>query len=129
MRKLYFLLLTVVLASSQLWAQPRTITGKVTNDAGNPVANATIQVKNSTVGTVTKENGTFSLSVPASARTLVISYVNMESQEVSIAGKSTFSVALKSSDKELQEAVVTGITRSRKSQFAGAANKIDAKEL
>ncbi|HSU28253.1 MAG TPA: SusC/RagA family TonB-linked outer membrane protein [Chitinophagaceae bacterium] len=128
MRKLYLLLLTIVLATTQLWAQ-KTITGKVWDENNNPVANATVQVIGTSIGTVTKADGTFTLSVPATARSLMVSFVNMESQEVSISGKTNFNVVMKSSEKELSEAVVTGINRVKKSQFVGAANKLDVKEI
>ena len=50
-------------------AQNRTITGTVNDQNGQPVANASVVVKGTTLGTVTNEVGTFSISVPASATT------------------------------------------------------------
>jgi hypothetical protein len=65
MRK-FLLLLGVVLLCIQLSAQQRTITGKITDEKGNPVPNASIVIKNTSSGTVSKEDGTFSLFVPPS---------------------------------------------------------------
>jgi FlaG/FlaF family flagellin (archaellin) len=63
MRKIVMMLMCIMLAASQLIAQTRTITGKVTDDKGAPVPNASITVKNSTVGTTWTwvADGTFTL--------------------------------------------------------------------
>jgi TonB-linked SusC/RagA family outer membrane protein len=127
MRKL-LLLMTVVLLSSQLWAQ-KTVTGKVTDDKGNPVANASVLVKGTKTGTTTNSFGIYKITVPSNSSVLVISSVDMEPQEVNIAGKSVVNITLKSAEKVLQEVVITGIGRQKRSQFAGAANKIETKDL
>src|SRR5678815_2515764 len=58
-------------------AQNRTITGQVVDDKGSGIANASVVVKGTSVGTITNANGSFSLSVPANARTIVVSYIGM----------------------------------------------------
>jgi len=67
MRKLLVALTAFLLLAGQLLAQ-KTVTGKVTDDKGNPVPNATVVVKGSRTGTVTKSDGSYSLTVPADAR-------------------------------------------------------------
>ena len=83
MRKLYLLLLGVVFAVAPALAQ-RTLTGKVTDEKGNPVANASVVVKGTTSGTTTKADGSYSLTLPANAQVLVISSVDMIAQEFNI---------------------------------------------
>ncbi len=61
MRKLFLLLCGIVFFATQALTQ-RTITGTVTDEKGNPVANASISVKGTTVGTTTKADGTYSLA-------------------------------------------------------------------
>ena len=75
MRKLYLLLLGVVFAVAPALAQ-RTLTGKVSDEKGNPVANASVVVKGTTSGTTTKADGTYSLSLPANAQVLVEAYTS-----------------------------------------------------
>lgn len=75
MRKLLVALTAVLLFSGQLLAQ-KTITGKVTDEKGDPIPNASVMVKGSTTGTVTSNDGTFSITLPANAKTLVFSSVN-----------------------------------------------------
>ena len=66
------------------WAQNKTITGKVTDEKGNPVQGASITVKGSKSGTTSNASGSFTLSVQSTATTLVVSYVGYGTQEVTI---------------------------------------------
>ncbi|MBL7768784.1 MAG: TonB-dependent receptor [Flavipsychrobacter sp.] len=108
MRKLVLLLLGIIMLNSQLLAQSRTVTGKVTDANGNPVANASVLVKGSTVGTTTGEDGNFSLTLPPNARVLVFSAIGSQSQEITIGNRGLFNISLTSEDKDLQEVVVVG---------------------
>lgn len=127
MRKILILLMLVVLGIGQLAAQTRTITGKVTDASGAPVPNASVIVKGTTVGTTTKADGTYSIPVLPNAKTLVISSIDMNPEEVTIGSKNTVDITLKSGDKALQEVVVTGYTREKKSQFTGSATVLSGK--
>ncbi len=129
MRKLLLMVLGVVIISGQLLAQQRTITGKVTDDSGSPVANASVLVKGTTVGTVTRGDGTYTLQVPESARTLVISSVGLAEREVTITGNTNYSTSLSATVSDLQEVVVTGYSRIKKSEYVGAASKIDKNQI
>src|SRR3712207_6585671 len=120
MRKL-LLLLGFVVSITQVLAQNRTITGKVTDPNGNPVANASILVKGTTLGTTSNIDGTFTLSVPARTRTLAISSVGYASQDVTVEGN-TVNVSLGAVAREIEEVVVTGYTREKKTNFVGAAS-------
>ncbi len=128
MRKLLALVAAFAFFSLNVWAQ-RTLTGKVTDENGAPLSNVSVVVKGSSTGTVTKTDGTFSLSVPAGARELEISSLGFAAQTIAIGSGSNYNVSLVSSTKDLNEVVVTGITRVRRSQFAGAASKIDARVI
>ena len=71
-------MLTGILMSVQfVLAQTKTISGKVTDESGTPIANVSVQVKGSNVGTVTRDDGSYSLSVNSDARTLVFSGVGL----------------------------------------------------
>lgn len=128
MRKLFLLLFGVVFFAASALAQ-RTISGKVTDEKGAAVANASVIVKGTTTGTTTKADGTFSLSIPANARVLVISSVDFLTQELNIGSQATFDVALKGEDKVMQEVVVVGYGTQQKKAFTGSASKVDAKEF
>lgn len=128
MRKLCTLLMCFLVAVTQLLAQNKTITGKVLDEKGAPVVNASVLIKGSTKGTTTAQDGSFTLSVPATAKTLVVSSVNFTTQEVSIKGGSV-SVTLQSSTSSLDEVVVVGYGTQQKKSFTGSASKIDTKEF
>ena len=104
MRKLYLLLLGVLLFVTSAWAQ-RTVTGKVTDDKGNPIPNVSVFVKGTNAGTTTKDDGTYTLVLPANAKTLVFSSVGMGTREIGITSESTISVALSPVDKSMDEAI------------------------
>ena len=72
MQKLLALLTACLLLSGQLLAQ-KNITGKVIDEKGNPIPNASVIVKGTSEGTSTLADGTFSLSVPANTKTHIIS--------------------------------------------------------
>ena len=115
MRKLLVLLTAILLFAGELLAQ-KTVTGKVTDDQGNPIPNASVTIKGTNSGTVTKEDGSYSLTVPANATALVFSSVDMGSQEVTIGSQTMINTSLKAEDKTMTEVVVTsfGIKRDRK---------------
>ncbi|QNA42915.1 SusC/RagA family TonB-linked outer membrane protein [Lacibacter sediminis] len=129
MRKFVCMLLALLLLQAQLWAQSKTISGKVTDDSGAPIANVSVQVKGSNVGTVTKEDGTYSLSVSNTAKTLIFSGVGLETVEVPIGSKSIINPTLRQSEKSLEEVVVVGYQTVRKRDVASAVSKIGAAEI
>lgn len=118
-----FLLLTVT------FGQGRTVTGKVTDEKGEPLPNVSIVVRGTNTGTATAADGTYSISVPANARVLVFSSVNMQTQEVSIGNKGIINVGLKVDDKQLGELIVTGYTTRKKTEFTGANTKVLSKQI
>ena len=110
-------------------AQNRTITGTVTDEKGNPVENASVLVKGTTIGTITKSKGIFLLNIPANAKTLVVSSVDMKPMEISIGSQTIIDVSLKSDDKSLQEVVVIGYEVKKKRDIAGATASTKGKDI
>jgi len=123
------LLLCVVFAVTQIAAQTHTIKGKVTDSKSNPVPNASVVVKGSAAGTTTDVSGNFSINVPATAKTLVISSLNFTSQEVSIGNKTSVTVSLVSSVQDLQEVVVVGYGTQKKTNVTGSVTTVKASEI
>src|SRR5664279_3765013 len=108
MRKFLFLLMAVTLAIGQIQAQQKTITGKVTDEKGDAVPNATVVIKGTTVATTTATDGTFSISVPQNARSLVVTSVSMGTSEIALTSSSNYNVVLSATAKSLEEVVVVG---------------------
>ncbi len=128
MRKLFLLLFGVVFFAVQAMAQ-RTITGKVTDEKGLPVANASVMVKGTTIGTNTKTDGTFSLPVSATAEIITVSAVGYLSHDMNIGTQTNMSFVLKGEERVMDEVVVVGYGTQQKKAFTGSASKVDAKEL
>ncbi len=105
MRKL-LLLLGIVLLCVQAFAQQRIITGKITDDKGNPLPNASILVKGTSSGTVSQSDGSFELKITRGTF-LVISSLGFEPATVGISDN--IAVKLKLDPNGLSEIVVTGV--------------------
>jgi TonB-dependent starch-binding outer membrane protein SusC len=130
MRKLFVVLASLFLLAGQVFAQNRTITGKVADAKGEPVPNASVVVKGSNVGTTTKADGSFTISVPATAKTLIISSVGFVPQEFAIGSRTSIDATLKAAeDKGLQEVIVVGYQQRRKIDEAGAISSIKGKDI
>ena len=108
----------------------RTVAGRVTNQAGEPIIGVTVVVKGTTVGTVTSLAGNFTLNVGENARTLVFSFLGMESKEVPIGNTSNFNVTLSEEAFAVDRVVVTalGIKRQEKA-LSYNVQTIDSDEL
>lgn len=108
----------------------RTVTGVVKDVNGKPVADASVVVKGTTIGTTTDSKGMFTLtSVPASAKILVVSSINFETTDVSI-GNGVVSVTLKASEDDLGEVVVTvPYGTVKRTAFTGSSNTVSASTI
>ena len=120
-RKLMLLLACLFVGISLVTAQTQKITGVVISEEdGQPVVGASVLVKGTTQGTITDVDGNFNLAnVPSSAKTLQISYIGMQTQEVII--KPTLKVILKADAQKLDEIVVTAMGISREKKALGYA--------
>ena len=130
MRKNVFLILSFCFTLGAVFAQnSQNITGKVIDEKGSPVANASVVVKGSNLGSTTDVSGVFILSVPASAKTIIISSLNYNTTEVSIQGKNAIVVSLKSLLESLQEVVVVGYGTQKKKDVTSAVVTIKGDKI
>jgi len=86
----------------------KVITGKVVDDKGIPLPGVSIKIKGTGTGTVTDVNGGFSINAADNA-TLVISYIGYDTQEVVVGSRSSLTITLLPSSKNLSEVVVTAL--------------------
>ncbi|MDD4158492.1 MAG: TonB-dependent receptor [Proteiniphilum sp.] len=107
----------------------KTVTGTIADKTGEMIIGATIIEKNNpSNGTVTDYEGKFALKVAPDA-VLEISYVGYMTEEVKVAGKNSLHVVLREDTKTLEELVVIGYGKLRKSDLTGAISSIDVDEL
>jgi TonB-linked SusC/RagA family outer membrane protein len=127
---LSFVLLTAFLIPSFVFAQTKTVTGKVTGSDGAPIAGVSIQEKGSKTGATTDADGSFSLSITKPNASLVISSLGYESQTISLGGRSSIQVTLSTSAaKELEQVVVIGYGTANKRDLTGSIVKVSGKEV
>ncbi len=134
MRKtqLLTLLLTLLLFAihQQSNAQARTITGIVSDEKNNPVQGAAVSVKGTNATTATNAKGAFSLSLPASAQTLAITYIGYETREIEIGSQTSFSVSLLPTSASLSNVVVTALgVEVKKDKLGYASSRVSAEQL
>ncbi len=129
MRKLFASLAALLLSSLAVFAQT-TVTGKVTDlNSKIPLSGASVVVKGTNIGTTTGLDGSFSITVPAKSKVLVVSYLGYSVQEVT-AKAGVIDVSLSTSDvKTLNEVVVTGYGSKIKKDLTGNIARIKGKEI
>lgn len=104
------------------------VSGKVLDEAGEPLIGVTVLEKGSSRGTVTDEAGSYALNAEAGA-TLVFSFVGFIAQEIPVASQSTINITLVQDALMLNEVVAVGYQTLRKSDLTGAVSSVKAKEL
>ena len=130
MRRTLLFMLGMLLISAQLLAQNRTVTGKITDDKGNAVPNASVIIKGTNLGTTTGADGTFSLSVPANSRSLIVSFVGMGEKEITLGTGNNYDVSLSTQSKnDLQEIVVVGYGTEKRADLTGVVTTVKAKDI
>lgn len=120
MKRILLVCLTAVFAfaSSELWAQERTVSGRVTSaEDGSGLPGVNVVVKGTTNGTVTDVNGNYSVSAPAQGGILVFTFIGLISQEIEIGTRNSVDVQMSQDVQQLSEVVVTafGIEKEKKS--------------
>ncbi len=131
MRKILFLLLSVIMCSAAAVAQ-RTVTGTVVSAADNePVIGATVLPlpAGSAQGTSTDIDGRFSLTVPQNCHTLQVSYVGMATQKVNIPADGKVKVSLVSEDTRLDDVIVVAYGTTKRSEYTGSASVVKADQI
>jgi len=120
--------LVALFALSTVSAQVRTVTGVVKDATGETIIAASVIVKGTSIGTVTNIDGAYRLEVPTSAKTLVFSYVGMQTQEVAITGN-VINVTMKDDAQMLDEVVAIGYGTVKRRDITGSVASVSADAL
>ncbi|MCW3087133.1 MAG: TonB-dependent receptor, partial [Sediminibacterium sp.] len=105
------------------------VTGRVLNAARQPLARVAILEKNTSNGTVTADDGSFSLNVASDQSILVVSFVGYKLQEIPVNGRSSVAINLLEEIKELNDVVVVGYGTQKKANLTGAVDQVTADAL
>ena len=104
--------------------QEQQVHGKVTGEDGEPIPGATVMVKGTAQGTITDNDGQYSLSdVPGDA-ILVFSFVGMKTQEIQIEGRSLINVRMTEESFGIEEVVAIGYGSQSKKEVTGAVTGV-----
>ncbi|MEI7981085.1 MAG: SusC/RagA family TonB-linked outer membrane protein [Bacteroidota bacterium] len=131
MKHFFTFALFMLLACLKLVAQNIQLSGSVTSsDDGSTLPGVTIRVEGTTIGTITDVNGSYQVTVPATAKTLIFSFVGYETETVKIGKEPIINLYLNPVAQQLNEVVVTalGIKRSEKS-IGYSIQEVKAREL
>ncbi|NQU53580.1 MAG: TonB-dependent receptor [Bacteroidetes bacterium] len=109
--------------------EKKSISGIVSGTDGIPIPGVSVIVQGTTVGVTTSIDGEFKLEVPSTAQTLVFSFVGMKAQEVSIAGKSIFSIIMQEETIGLEEVVAIGYGSLKKKDITGAVTSVRSSDF
>ncbi len=107
----------------------RSITGKVTDESGQGVQGATVQVKGTNIATVSDVSGNFTINSVNPGSVLIISFVGFQQKEITVGNQTSVSVSLSPSLSNLNEVVVTGYTAQRKKDITGSVAVVDVKAM
>ena len=123
------LMAVLVMGIGLATAQVQTVTGTVTSEEdGLPIVGASVTVKGTQQGTATDMDGHFTIAnVPASAKSIVVSYIGMDTQELHIT--KNMKIKMSSNSQSLDEVMVVAYGTAKKSSFTGAASTVKGDKI
>ncbi|MFT4093850.1 MAG: TonB-dependent receptor [Niabella sp.] len=115
---------------TNLFAQnPVTVTGKITDNSGQAVEGATIQVKGTQTFTQSGKDGNFQINVPAATSVLLITNVGYEDQQVTAGTQTKLAISLRPNSNSMNEVVVIGYGTARRKDVTGAVTSMSGKGI
>lgn len=119
-----WLLAMIVLLTTTVFSQSKTITGRVTDRDGNPLQSVSVLVKGSSTGTQTGATGEFSVQA-SKGQILVFSSTGFAEQQIAIGDAGTLTIVLQPSESTMDDIVVIGYGTQKKSKITGSVSKLD----
>ena len=118
MKKLTFLVSVMFFCLGTMMAQT-TVSGTITDDAGQTLIGASVLAKGTSVGTITDIDGKYTITLPAGVNTLIVSYVGYTETEIPVTGPGELNVSMASNSELIDEIVVTGLGIKRDKKALG----------
>ena len=107
----------------------RKLSGVVRDEKNEPLPGVSVVVKGTNMGTTTTQDGKFAIDAPDESRTLIFSFVGYLSREIEIGSQSVIDITLAVDDKTLEEVVVIGYNRVKKSDVTGSVTSVGSDEI
>jgi TonB-dependent starch-binding outer membrane protein SusC len=105
------------------------ITGKITEEKGQPLEGVSVLVKGTNLGTVTGKDGSFKLEVTNANAILIFSLIGYQSQEMALNNRTSIQLSLVSQSQSLNDVVVIGYGTQKKSSVTGAISSVKSSDL
>ena len=106
-----------------------TITGKVTDESGQPLPGVTVLVKGTPTTVNTSTNGNYTITAPEENSVLVFSSIGFETQEIRVGSRTAINVTLKSATSKLEETVIVAYGTQKKRDLTGSVSAISGESL
>lgn len=129
-RKTSYFLMFLLMQAGLLMAQERSITGTIQDaETGEPLTGVTVQLPGLTQGVISDFEGNYRITVPGSVDGLIFSYVGYQTDTIDIGKRSIVNVMLRVDLEELEEVVVVGYGKIRKSDLTGSVASVKSEDL
>ncbi len=109
--------------------EKKEISGKVTDDNGEPLPGVSVMVKGTMIGITSDIEGNFKFQAPKDSEVLVFSFIGMTTKEVAIGANNIFNVELSSSVESIDEVIVVAYGTTKRASFTGSASVVKAEAI
>lgn len=121
-------LVCLLLMTTSLFAQEKTVTGTVTDSTNEPLIGASVVIQGTSNGTITDIDGKYSITASPD-NVLEFSYVGMVKQDVTVGSQHVINIQLKEDSQMLAETVVIGYGSAKKRDLTGSITNIKGAEI
>ena len=127
--KKVFSLLMLLLSFTVLFAQEKSVSGRVTDENSEALPGVNVVVDGTTTGTITGPDGNFKISVPAGKTALMFSFIGFDSQVIDVSNTTIVNIQLKSTSIGLDEVVAVGYGTQKKVNLTGSIESLKGDDL
>ena len=127
-KNFFTVLLILLCVGFQTKTRAQAVTGTVTDESGKSIQAASVTIKGTTRGTVTDQNGMFSISA-SPGNVLSVSSLGYISKEVTLGNEKNISIALTATNSELSAVVVVGYGTQKRTEVTGAISTVSGKTI
>ena len=124
----FMMLMFLLLTSTPMWSQSKTVSGTVTDSMNEPLIGASIVIAGTGSGVVTGLTGEYRIEA-SPTDVLEFSYVGMVKQQIKVGDQTVINVQLKEDSQLLAETVVIGYGSARKRDLTGSIVNVRGDEL
>lgn len=129
-KTIFIILLLLSVVSLKVDAQQRVIIGTITSGTDKaPIPGANVQIKGTTVGSITDLDGNFTINVSSESSVLVFSYIGYVTQEITVGSKSRIDVQLLEDIKQLGEVVIVGYGEQDRKTLTSSIASVSSKDI